>query len=44
MTILKGKIPPSILIVILAAATGEICAGINSVLFPVTSHNAEYGD
>ncbi len=36
MTILNGKIPPSILIVILAAATGEICAGINSVLFPVT--------
>ena len=36
MTLLKGKIPPSILIVIIAAATGEICAGINSVLFPVT--------
>ncbi|HNX74910.1 MAG TPA: MFS transporter [Candidatus Rifleibacterium sp.] len=36
MTLLQGKIPLSIMIVIVAAATGEICAGINSVLFPVT--------
>lgn len=32
----KGKIPASVLIVILAAATAEICAGLNSALFPVT--------
>lgn len=32
----KSKIPPSILLVILTAATAEVCAGLNSVLFPVT--------
>lgn len=32
----KPRIPPGILLVILAAATAEICAGLNSVLFPVT--------
>ncbi|MFZ5950453.1 MAG: MFS transporter [Candidatus Rifleibacteriota bacterium] len=31
-----SRVPLSIFIVILAAATSEICAGINSVLFPVT--------
>lgn len=36
MTELKRKIPPGILLVILAAAIAEICAGLNSVLFPVT--------
>ena len=30
------KIPFSILLVIAAAATAEVCAGLNSVLFPVT--------
>lgn len=32
----RGKIPPGILLVILAAAIAEVCAGLNSVLFPVT--------
>lgn len=32
----KPKVPFSIWIVILAAATAEICAGLNSALFPVT--------
>lgn len=36
MTATKGKIPFGVLMVILAAATAEICAGLNSVLFPVT--------
>lgn len=36
MSTQSGRIPFSIIIVILAAATAEVCAGINSVLFPVT--------
>ncbi|MDN5278669.1 MAG: hypothetical protein PWR01_2634 [Clostridiales bacterium] len=36
MTEQKGKIPFGVMLVILTAATAEICAGINSVLFPVT--------
>ncbi len=36
MTTQPGKIPPAILVVILAAATAEVCAGLNAVLFPVT--------
>ncbi|MDD3147571.1 MAG: MFS transporter [Candidatus Riflebacteria bacterium] len=36
MTTPQGKVPPAIMVVIIAAATAEICAGINSVLFPVT--------
>jgi len=31
-----GKVPFSIIVVILAAAMAEVCAGINAVLFPVT--------
>ncbi len=33
---MNGRIPTSIIIVIIAAATAEICSGLNSVLFPVT--------
>jgi MFS family permease len=32
----KSKIPTGVLLVIVAAATAEVCAGLNSVLFPVT--------
>ena len=36
MSTKQGKIPFGVIMVILAAATAEICAGLNSVLFPVT--------
>jgi MFS family permease len=36
MTESKARVPFSIILVIIAAATAEVCAGLNSVLFPVT--------
>ncbi|HMM59339.1 MAG TPA: MFS transporter [Candidatus Rifleibacterium sp.] len=41
MTSEPGKVPFSIIVVILAAAMAEVCAGINAVLFPVTLESFE---
>lgn len=41
MTSKPGKVPFSIIVVILAAAMAEVCAGINAVLFPVTLESFE---
>ena len=41
MTSKPGKVPFSIIVVIMAAAMAEVCAGINAVLFPVTLESFE---